>query len=132
MDYVVQYSISQGRVNSEDAVNDLLGTEVSTLSKCKIGKDLDGLFLGTNGRFDQILNGDQSLEFTIITDEGQVTNVRGQHFLHAVFNAIIWRSSHKLAAGCGNLLDDGLLGGSAQKGNLGNVVSLTNDSTKRT
>lgn len=108
----------------------LLGSIDSSLSKRKVRKHLDGLFLFLDGSLDQILDRDHSLQFAGIVDKGQVTNVRVQHFLHTQLDWIFRLDGNQFATLSGNFLDFGLLGRSAQQGNFGNVVTLRNNSSE--
>lgn len=101
---------------------------MTTFSQSKVGKNLDGFFLLLDGRLDKILNGDHALKLTVHADKWQVTNVRGQHFLHAKLDAIIWLGSNELAARCSNLLDQGVFRSTTEQSNLGDVVTLRDDS----
>jgi len=108
----------------------LLGTEMTTLAQGKVGKHLDGLFLLGDDGFDEILDGDHALQFAVVVDQQQVTDVGCQHFLHAALDGVLQFGSHELACRCGNLLDGGVLGCAAQQCDLGDVVTLGDDSAQ--
>lgn len=101
---------------------------MAAFSQSEVGKYLDGFFLLLDGRLDKILNRDHALKLAVGADERQVTNVRGQHFLHAKLNAIFGLGRDELAARCGNLLDQSILRSASEQSDFGDIVTLRDDS----
>ncbi len=62
--------------------------EMTTLSKSKVGKNLDGLFLFFDCRFYKILNREHSQQLAVFYQR-QVTNIGGKHFFHADLNTLL-------------------------------------------
>ena len=66
----------------------LIGSEMPTLSKSKVGKNLDGFFFFFDCRLDQIFNGEHSQQFASL-DQRQVTNIGGKHLCHTDLNGFL-------------------------------------------
>jgi hypothetical protein len=104
-----------------------LRPEVTSLSQRKITENLDGKFLLLNGGLDKIFDRDHALQFTFFVHERQVANIGRQHLLHAELDGVFRRRSNKFAPGSRNLLNQSILRGASQQGNLGDVVTLGDD-----
>ena len=79
--------MSESKIITKCASCFLIRPVVSTLSKSKVGKNLDGFFLFFDRCLDQILNGDHAHQFAVV-DQRQVTNIGGKHLFHTGLNGI--------------------------------------------
>mmetsp|Transcript_54 Transcript_54/g.255 ORF Transcript_54/g.255 Transcript_54/m.255 type:complete len:227 (+) Transcript_54:71-751(+) len=101
---------------------------MSSLAKSKVRQNLDGVFLLLDDGCHEILDGDHSNNSLVVVNNGKMPNTFGHHFGHARIHCFVNDSRDNVGSLGGNFLDRGFLGCSAQKRNLANVITFTDDS----